>query len=110
MISAFRWSRVLTAVVGPSGGGKTTLFSMLERFYLPQKGQIRLGNTLIDTFSLRSWRGLIGYVSQENPMIAGTIRDNLCYGMDREVSDEEIRRAAEMAYADGFIDELAERL
>nr|WP_106406095.1 ABC transporter ATP-binding protein [Paenibacillus solani] len=96
----------VTAVVGPSGGGKTTLFSMLERFYLPQKGQIRLGNTLIDTFSLRSWRGLIGYVSQESPMIAGTIRDNLCYGMDREVSDEDIRRAAEMAYADGFIDEL----
>lgn len=96
----------VTAVVGPSGGGKTTLFSMLERFYLPQKGQIRLGNTAIDTFSLRSWRGLIGYVSQESPMIAGTIRDNLCYGMDREVSDEEIRRAAEMAYADGFIDEL----
>ncbi|GIP05528.1 multidrug ABC transporter permease [Paenibacillus lautus] len=96
----------VTAVVGPSGGGKTTLFSMLERFYLPQKGQIRLGKTPIDTFSLRSWRGLIGYVSQESPMIAGTIRDNLCYGMDREVSDAELRRAAEMAYADGFIDEL----
>ncbi|MFB4331451.1 ABC transporter ATP-binding protein [Paenibacillus sp. CR_12] len=96
----------VTAVVGPSGGGKTTLFSMLERFYLPQKGRIRLGKTPIDTFSLRSWRGLIGYVSQESPMIAGTIRDNLCYGMDREVSDAELRRAAEMAYADGFIDEL----
>lgn len=96
----------VTAVVGPSGGGKTTLFSMLERFYLPQKGRIRLGKTSIDTFSLRSWRGLIGYVSQESPMIAGTIRDNLCYGMDREVSDAELRRAAEMAYADGFIDEL----
>lgn len=96
----------VTAVVGPSGGGKTTLFSMLERFYLPQKGLIRLGKTPIDTFSLRSWRGLIGYVSQESPMIAGTIRDNLCYGMDREVSDAELRRAAEMAYADGFIDEL----
>ena len=96
----------VTAVVGPSGGGKTTLFSMLERFYLPQKGQIRLGKTPIDNFSLRSWRGLIGYVSQESPMIAGTIRDNLCYGMDREVSDAELRRAAEMAYADGFIDEL----
>lgn len=96
----------VTAVVGPSGGGKTTLFSMLERFYLPQKGQIRLGKTPIDTFSLRSWRGLIGYVSQESPMIAGTIRDNLCYGMDREVSDAELRRTAEMAYADGFIDEL----
>lgn len=96
----------VTAVVGPSGGGKTTLFSMLERFYLPQKGQIRLGKASIDTFSLRSWRGLIGYVSQESPMIAGSIRENLCYGMDREVSMTEIRRAAEMAYADGFIDEL----
>lgn len=96
----------VTAVVGPSGGGKTTLFSMLERFYLPQKGQIRMGQADIDTFSLRSWRGLIGYVSQESPMIAGTIRENLCYGTDREVSDAEVRRAAEMAYADGFIDDL----
>ncbi|WP_054954764.1 ABC transporter ATP-binding protein [Paenibacillus dakarensis] len=96
----------VTAVVGPSGGGKTTLFSMLERFYLPQKGQIRLGQAAIDTFSLRSWRGLIGYVSQESPMIAGTIRENICYGTDREISDDEIRKAAEMAYADGFIDEL----
>ncbi|GAE08676.1 lipid A export ATP-binding/permease protein MsbA [Paenibacillus sp. JCM 10914] len=96
----------VTAVVGPSGGGKTTLFSMLERFYLPQKGQIRLGKAVIDTFSLRSWRGLIGYVSQESPMIAGTVRENICYGMDREVSEAEIRRAAEMAYADRFIDEL----
>lgn len=49
---------------------------------------------------------MIGYVSQESPMIAGSIRENLCYGMDREVSMTEIRRAAEMAYADGFIDEL----
>lgn len=96
----------VTAVVGPSGGGKTTLFSMLERFYLPQNGRIRLGQAAIDTFSLRSWRGLIGYVSQESPMIAGTIRENLCYGTDREISEDEIRRAAEMAYADGFIDDL----
>lgn len=96
----------VTAVVGPSGGGKTTLFSMLERFYLPQKGHIRLGQAAIDTFSLRSWRGLIGYVSQESPMIAGTIRENLCYGTDRDISEAEVRRAAEMAYADGFIDEL----
>lgn len=96
----------VTAVVGPSGGGKTTLFSMLERFYLPQGGQIKLGPHPIHTFALRSWRGLIGYVSQESPMIAGTIRENLCYGTERDISDAEIRRAAEMAYADGFIDEL----
>lgn len=96
----------VTAVVGPSGGGKTTLFSLLERFYVPQEGRIRLGNDPIDSFSLRSWRGMIGYVSQESPIIAGTIRENLCYGIEREVSEAELKRAAEMAYADGFIAEL----
>lgn len=98
----------VTAVVGPSGGGKTTLFQVLERYYLPQKGRVMLGNESIDSFSLRSWRGIIGYVSQESPMIAGTIRDNLCYGIEREVSLEELEQAAKMAYADGFISELPE--
>lgn len=96
----------VTAVVGPSGGGKTTLFSMLERFYLPQEGRILLGDEPIDSFSLRSWRSLIGYVSQDSPIIAGTIRENLCYGVEREIGDEELRQAAAMAYADGFIGEL----
>ncbi|MEF2966048.1 ABC transporter ATP-binding protein [Paenibacillus sp. M1] len=96
----------VTAVVGPSGGGKTTLFSMLERFYLPQEGGIWLGDEPIDEISLRSWRSMIGYVSQDSPMIAGTLRENLCYGVERAVSEEELRRAAEMAYADGFIAEL----
>ncbi|AZS15958.1 ABC transporter ATP-binding protein [Paenibacillus lutimineralis] len=98
----------VTAVVGPSGGGKTTLFQVLERYYLPQKGQVMLGNEPIDSFSLRSWRGIIGYVSQESPMIAGTIRENLCYGIEREVNLEELEQAAKMAYADGFISELPE--
>ncbi|MCA1296273.1 ABC transporter ATP-binding protein/permease [Paenibacillus sp. alder61] len=96
----------VTAVVGPSGSGKTTLFSMLERFYLPQAGEIRLGDEPIGAFSLKSWRGVIGYVSQDSPMIAGTIRENLCYGVEREVSDHELAEAAKMAYADGFIAEL----
>lgn len=96
----------VTAVVGPSGGGKTTLFSMIERFYLPQAGVILLGEEPIDAFTLRSWRGMIGYVSQESPMIAGTISDNLCYGVQREVSRAELINAAKMAYADEFIAEL----
>ncbi len=96
----------VTAVVGPSGSGKTTLFSMLERFYLPQTGEIRLGDEPIDAFSIKSWRGVIGYVSQDSPMIAGTIRENLCYGVERQVSDDELVKAAKMAYADGFIAEL----
>lgn len=96
----------ITAVVGPSGGGKTTLFSILERFYLPQEGVISLGEEPIDAFALRSWRGMIGYVSQESPMIAGTISENLCYGVQREVSRAELINAAKMAYADEFIAEL----
>ncbi|MGM0885276.1 MAG: ABC transporter ATP-binding protein [Bacillota bacterium] len=96
----------VTALVGPSGSGKTTLFSLLERFYDPTSGSIRLGGTDIRHASLRSWRRQIGYVSQESPIIAGTIRDNLCYGLDRNVSQDEIEHAARMAYADGFIEEL----
>ncbi|OMF37338.1 multidrug ABC transporter permease [Paenibacillus sp. FSL H8-0548] len=99
----------VTALVGPSGSGKTTLFSLLERFYDPTSGAIRLGGTDIRNSSLRSWRSQIGYVSQESPIIAGTIRDNLCYGLSREVTDLEIEQAAKMAYADGFIDALPDR-
>ncbi|SFJ47489.1 ABC transporter ATP-binding protein [Thermoflavimicrobium dichotomicum] len=96
----------VTAIVGPSGGGKTTLFALLERFYQPTKGEIRLGDTPIDQFCLHEWRRHIGYVLQDNPLLAGTVRENICYGMDREVSDQEIERAARLAYADEFIHEL----
>ena len=96
----------VTAIVGPSGGGKTTLFSLLERFYDPQSGVIRLGGKPVSMFSLKSWRKRIGYVSQESPLLAGTIAENLGYGLDREISKEELQRAAAMAYADGFIEEL----
>ncbi|MBG9792598.1 multidrug ABC transporter permease [Paenibacillus dendritiformis] len=98
----------VTAIVGPSGSGKTTLFSLFERFYLPTSGVIKLGNEDINEFSLHSWRALIGYVSQESPLIDGTIRENICYGMNRDVTEEELKRAAAMAYADGFIEELAD--
>ncbi|WP_068619067.1 ABC transporter ATP-binding protein [Paenibacillus tuaregi] len=100
----------VTAIVGPSGSGKTTMFSLLERFYIPSGGRIRLGEQNIDEFSLSAWRRQIGYVSQDSPMIAGTIRENLCYGIEREVSEQEIWHAAEMAYADQFIRELPDKL
>ncbi|RJE91096.1 ABC transporter ATP-binding protein [Paenibacillus sp. 1011MAR3C5] len=96
----------VTAIVGPSGSGKTTLFSLLERFYSPTSGKIRIGDQNLSDVMLRSWRSKIGYVSQESPIIAGSIRDNLSYGLDRAVSDEEMENAARMAYADGFIREL----
>ncbi|UFJ43430.1 ABC transporter ATP-binding protein/permease [Brevibacillus humidisoli] len=98
-----------TALVGPSGAGKTTLFALLERFYQPSRGRILLGDTPIDLFRLTEWRKQIGYVAQDSPMMAGTIRENMCYGMDRPVSQEELDAAAKQAYADEFIANLPQR-
>ncbi|WP_054951720.1 ABC transporter ATP-binding protein [Numidum massiliense] len=99
----------ITAIVGPSGGGKTTMFALLERFYSPDRGQILYAGQPIEQLPLTAWRSRLGYVSQESPIIAGTIRDNIVYGLQRDVSDEEVVRVAEMAYAALFIDELPER-
>ncbi|MBA4535744.1 ABC transporter ATP-binding protein [Bacillus aquiflavi] len=95
-----------TAFVGPSGSGKTTIFSLFERFYLPNEGEIKLGETSIHEFQLSSWRSQIGYVSQESPIMSGTINDNIRYGMDREVTEAEIKQAAELANAATFIEQL----
>ncbi len=99
----------VTAIVGPSGGGKTTTFALLERYYQPTNGSITLGDTPINTFSLHSWRNQIGYVAQESALLSGTIRENICYGIARDVSDDELERVAKMAYADQFINELPDK-
>ncbi|MEC3033512.1 ABC transporter transmembrane domain-containing protein, partial [Bacillus thuringiensis] len=96
----------VTAIVGPSGSGKTTLFSLLERFYEPTSGAIKLGKESITSYSLQSWRRQIGYVSQDSPLIDGTIRDNICYGVEGEVTEEEIEKVAAMAYVDACIHDL----
>ena len=96
----------VTALVGPSGSGKTTVFSLMERFYEPGQGAIRIGTEPIGDFALSDWRGLIGYVSQDSPLMAGTIRENIIYGVNRVVPDEEIEEAARRAYAHDFITRL----
>jgi len=97
-----------TAIVGPSGSGKTTLFAILERFYQPTSGQIRLGDQSISDLTLSSWRQAIGYVAQDSPVLSGTIRDNLVYGLAEDVSEDKIREAARMANADTFIERFPE--
>ncbi len=96
----------VTAIVGPSGGGKTTLFSLLERFYQPQAGKLLWGDQDLADLDLAQWRALIGYVPQDSPLLAGTIRGNIAYGLEREVSDEELREAARAANAADFIEAL----
>lgn len=97
----------MVAFAGPSGGGKTTIFGLMEQFYRPSSGIIRIGDTPIQKLSMKSWRGQIGYVSQDSPMMAGTIRENLCYGMEdiSEIDDQRLWQVAEMAYAAQFIKE-----
>ena len=100
------------AFAGPSGGGKSTLFALLERFYTPDSGEIRVGDTLIEDISLESWRSQIGYVSQENAMMSGTIKDNLCYGLPnpKELTEERLWEVLEMAYAKDFINQFPDKL
>ncbi|MDT8859660.1 ABC transporter ATP-binding protein/permease [Alkalihalobacillus sp. MEB130] len=102
----------MIAFAGPSGGGKTTMFGLLERFYEPTSGEIRIGSTPIKEIALFSWRRQIGYVSQESAMMAGTIRENLCYGLNTqtEITDEILWDVAKMAYADQFIHSFSEGL
>ncbi|WP_216828274.1 ABC transporter ATP-binding protein [Alkalihalobacterium elongatum] len=93
----------ITAIVGPSGSGKTTIFSMIERFYKPSSGQITFANEDIESLSLSSWRRQLAYVSQESPLMPGTIKENLLLGVDREVSDEEMIYVLELANSKEFI-------
>lgn len=94
------------ALVGPSGGGKSTVLSMIERFYDPLEGSILLDGTDIQKLNLSHYRSKLGYVGQEPSLFATTIRENIAFGAPHghEASQEEIENAAKMANAhDDFI-------
>ncbi|MCM1044709.1 MAG: ABC transporter ATP-binding protein/permease [Candidatus Gastranaerophilales bacterium] len=93
------------AIVGPSGGGKTTLCNLIPRFYDVSKGRITLDGTDVKHFTLKSLRGNIGIVQQDVYLFSGTIRENILYGRP-EASDEEVVEAAKRAGAHEFIMEL----
>ncbi|MBK4205729.1 ABC transporter ATP-binding protein [Bacillus subtilis] len=98
----------LTAIVGPSGSGKTTLFYILERFYNIDKGEITLNDIPYQEFDLKKWRELFSYVSQDTPILAGTIRSNILYGVNREVSESELITVSKMANCYDFICDMPE--
>ncbi|MFF2890523.1 ABC transporter ATP-binding protein [Paenibacillus sp. NPDC057967] len=99
----------MTAIVGPSGTGKTTLFSLIERFYDPSDGIIRYGDVPIADIGLDGWRSRIAYVSQDSPMMAGTIRHNLTYGL-AEADESRIREALVQSNLTEFIASLPQGL
>lgn len=93
------------AIVGPSGGGKTTICNLIPRFYQISEGSIELDGTDIREFTLASLRENIGVVQQDVYLFSGTIKENIAYGR-QDASDEEIISAAEKAGAHDFISEL----
>lgn len=93
------------ALVGPTGAGKTTITSLLARFYDPQQGRILIDGIDITTIERNELRRLMGFVLQDTFLFAGTIRENIRYGR-LEASDEEVEHAAKLANAHSFIMQL----
>ncbi|HEY8365206.1 MAG TPA: ABC transporter ATP-binding protein [Haloplasmataceae bacterium] len=96
----------VTAFIGDSGGGKTTLLNLLERLYKPVSGSIYVGDIDVEEYNLKSYRENIAYVTQETPLMLGTIRENILYGVNREVSEEELIEACKLANAYDFIQQM----
>ena len=95
------------ALVGPSGAGKTTVFSLLLRFYEPQSGRIVLDGTPIGQLSLQGLRDRIAIVPQDPVIFSSSALENIRYGKP-QASDAEVRAAAQAAFADEFIERLPE--
>ncbi|MEU5519631.1 ABC transporter ATP-binding protein [Streptomyces sp. NPDC047860] len=91
------------AIVGPTGAGKTTLVNLLMRFYEVSGGRITLDGVDIARMSREELRSGIGMVLQDTWLFGGTIAENIAYGASREVTREEIEKAARAAHADRFI-------
>ena len=83
------------ALVGPSGAGKSTIFSLIERFYEPTQGEILLDGQQVKDMSLDTLRSQIGYVEQDAPVLAGSIRENLLLGR-AEATDDDLREVLDM--------------
>jgi ABC-type multidrug transport system fused ATPase/permease subunit len=95
-------ARGLTAFVGPSGAGKTTVFSLIERFYDPEAGLITVDGRALEQWDLPRLRSAIGYVEQDAPVLSGSLRDNLLLG-NPEAEDGEVTRVLRTTRLDGLV-------
>ncbi|KAM0958186.1 hypothetical protein EV1_023274 [Malus domestica] len=92
-----------TALVGQSGSGKSTIIGLIERFYDPIKGEVKIDGRDVKSYHLKSLRKHIALVSQEPTLFAGTIRENIVYGVSDKVDELEVVEAARAANAHDFI-------
>jgi ATP-binding cassette subfamily C protein len=82
----------MTAFVGPSGAGKTTVLSLIERFYEADEGRVVVDGTDVLDWSIARLRASIGYVEQDAPVLSGTLRENLVFGAP-DATDDEVQEA-----------------
>ncbi|MFG1682150.1 ABC transporter ATP-binding protein [Nonomuraea sp. NPDC049269] len=99
----------LTALVGPSGAGKSTVFALLERFYEHQDGRITVDGRDIRDWPLAELRATLGYVEQDAPVLAGTLKENLLFAA-QDATEEELRRAIVRTRLDDLVSRLPEGL
>ncbi|KAE9466528.1 hypothetical protein C3L33_01557, partial [Rhododendron williamsianum] len=92
-----------TALVGQSGSGKSTIIGLIERFYDPLNGIVKIDGRDIKSYHLRSLRNHIALVSQEPTLFAGSIRDNITYGVSDKIDEAEVIEVAKAANAHEFI-------
>jgi ABC-type multidrug transport system fused ATPase/permease subunit len=95
----------MTAIVGPSGAGKSTIFALLERYYEPQSGSISVDGRDLRDWPLAFLRAAIGYVEQDAPILAGTLRENLCMATDG-ASDDDLRTVLSLTRLDDLLERL----
>jgi ABC-type multidrug transport system fused ATPase/permease subunit len=95
----------MVGIVGATGGGKSTIVSLIPRFYDPTAGKVKIDGVDIRQYKLQALRNQIGYVLQETVLFRGTIRDNIAYGRAGATNDE-ILEAAKLANADEFIERM----
>ncbi|WP_188190723.1 ABC transporter ATP-binding protein [Nonomuraea sp. SYSU D8015] len=99
----------LTALVGPSGAGKSTVFGLLERFYDHQSGTIAIGGRDIRDWPLGELRAALGYVEQDAPVLAGTLRENLLFAA-QDATEDELRHAIARTRLDDLVARLPDGL
>ncbi|MFE0524679.1 ABC transporter ATP-binding protein [Streptomyces sp. NPDC058954] len=102
-------ARGMTAFVGPSGAGKTTVFSLIERFYDPESGTISLDGRPLADWELPRLRSAIGYVEQDAPVLSGSLRDNLLLG-NPDADEDALTRVVRTTRLDGLVARLPQGL